>query len=162
MYTIESVPEQIDYPKHIRAAIAKNVKVMTGAPLPLIGLRGVRYLAGKVAKLKGSVPQQRLYLTHIVRMQEEIGTGGAGFRFMYASFLQEAGVLLADERLQAAAQELTLIGDQWRQFALLCVKQSRGKDTGLGMQPIAQALQSIAQQERVLFKDLALWAKQRK
>ena len=25
------------------------------------------------------------------RMQEEIGTGGAGFRFLYAAFLQEAG-----------------------------------------------------------------------
>jgi len=30
------------------------------------------------------------------------------------------------------------------------------------MQPIAQALLAIAQQERALFKGLALWAKQRK
>jgi hypothetical protein len=30
------------------------------------------------------------------------------------------------------------------------------------VQPIAQALHIIAQQERALFKGLALWAKQRK
>jgi hypothetical protein len=120
-------------------------------------------LARKINKLDPDAKKyNRLYLTHIVRMQEEIGTGGTGFRFMYASFLQEAGVLLGDEHLQAAAQELTQIGDQWRQFASLCVKQSRGKDAGLGMQPIAQALLAIAQQERALFKGLALWAKQRK
>jgi hypothetical protein len=132
-------------------------------PLPWIGIRGIAHLAKKINALDLNAKKyNRLYLTHIVRMQEEIGTGGAGFRFMYASFLQEAGMLLADERLQAAAQELTLIGDQWRQFALLCVKHSRGKDADLGVQPIAQALHIIAQQERALFKGLALWAKQRK
>ena len=34
--------------------------------------------------------KQGLYLAQLVRMQEEIGTGGGGFRYIYAAFLQEA------------------------------------------------------------------------
>src|SRR5690554_256997 len=151
MYTIESVPEQIDYPKHIRAAIAKNVKVMTGAPLPLIGLRGVRYLAGKVAKLKGSVPQQRLYLGHIVRMQEEIGTGGAGFRFIYASFLQEAANKLGDEALAQASNNMTSAGDHWREFALLVAKECK-RGESINRRLLSDKLRYCAEQESVLWQ----------
>ncbi len=163
LYWLDDVPLEQDWHALVRKSIVSTARILDGMPLPWIGIRGIDHLANKINGLDLSAKKyNRLYLTHIVRMQEEIGTGGAGFRFMYASFLQEAGVLLADEQLQAAAQELTEIGDQWRQFALLCVKQSRGKDAGLGMQPIAQALHAIAQQERALFKDLMLWAKQRK
>ena len=35
-----------------------------------------------------------LYLGQVVRMLEEIGTGGAGFRFIYAAFLQESAKIL--------------------------------------------------------------------
>jgi hypothetical protein len=162
LYWLDDVPLEHDWLALIRKSILSTARILDGMPLPWIGIRGIDHLANKINGLDLNAKKyNRLYLTHIVRMQEEIGTGGAGFRFMYASFLQEAGVLLADEQLQTAAKELTQIGDQWRQFALLCVKQSRGKDAGLGMQPIAQALHAIAQQERALFKGLALWAKQR-
>jgi hypothetical protein len=40
----------------------------------------------------------------IVRMQEEIGTGGGGFRFIYAAFLQEAGRLMGSTRLEEASR----------------------------------------------------------
>jgi len=33
-------------------------------------------------------------------MQEEIGTGGAGFRYIYAAFLQEAADFLEDDHLR--------------------------------------------------------------
>lgn len=159
MYTIESVPEQIDYPKHIRAAIAKNVKVMTGAPLPLIGLRGVRYLAGKVAKLKGSVPQQRLYLGHIVRMQEEIGTGGAGFRFVYASFLQEAAGLLQDDTLAQASAAMDAAGDCWREFALQVARECKRGDV-INRELLADKLRHCAAQEEAVWQSLKAWCKQ--
>jgi len=31
-----------------------------------------------------------LNLAQVIRMLEEIGTGGAGFRYMYAAFLQQS------------------------------------------------------------------------
>lgn len=156
MYTIESVPESIDYPQAIRAAITKNVKVMTGAPLPVIGVRGIRYLAGKIDKLKGSVKEQRLYLGHIVRMQEEIGTGGAGFRFIYASFLQEAAQLLNDPVLEKASDTMTEVGDHWREFALLTVKECKRGET-IDRQRIADKLRDCAERENALWQDLKLW-----
>ncbi|MDO3387810.1 BtrH N-terminal domain-containing protein [Gilvimarinus sp. SDUM040013] len=159
MYTIDSVPERIDYPKVISAAIAKNVKVMTGAPLPVIGIRGIHYLAKKIDKLNGSEKDKRLYLGHIVRMQEEIGTGGAGFRFVYASFLQESAKLLGDESLTDASKAMTNVGDTWREFALIVVKECKSKEP-INLKRISDKLRACAEQEKQVWLQLKSWCKQ--
>ena len=69
---------------------ARRILFTTGtmlyAPLPIMGVRGIRLVARKVRKLDPREERHnKLLLGHIVRMQEEIGTGGAGFRFLYAS-----------------------------------------------------------------------------
>lgn len=156
MYTIESVPETIDFSALIRAAIAKNIKVMTGAPLPVIGLRGIHYLAKKITRLKGSQKEQRLYLGHIVRMQEEIGTGGAGFRFIYASFLQESAQLLNDKTLAKASAMLTEVGDLWRKFALVAVKECKSADT-IDLEYVAEQLRECAEREREVWQLIKQW-----
>lgn len=156
MYSIESVPQQLDYPRLIREAIDKNVKVMTGAPLPVIGVRGIHYLAGKIERLKGTEQQQRLFLGHIVRMQEEIGTGGAGFRFIYASFLQEAAGKLGDQSLGDASEAMTAVGDSWRGFALQVAKQCKGGQQG-DRKHLADTLRACAEQERAVWQDLKRW-----
>lgn len=162
LYWLEDVPSEVDWEKLIRSSIVSTSRIIDGLPLPWIGIRGIAYLARKIARLDEQAKKyNRLYLTHIVRMQEEIGTGGAGFRFMYASFLQEAGSLLNEPTLCAASQQLTVIGDQWRQFALLCVQHSRGKSEVPSLAEISSALLAIAQAERALFKELARWAKRK-
>lgn len=158
MYSIESVPRQLDYPTLIRAAISRNIRVMTGAPLPVIGVRGIRYLAGKIERLKGDAQEQRLFLGHIVRMQEEIGTGGAGFRFIYASFLQEAGVLLQDQQLDGISQQMTAVGDSWREFALLVARQCKASQL-IDRQLLADKLRTCAQQEEAVWHRLKHWLK---
>ena len=157
MYSIESVPQQLDYPRLIRDAISKNVKVMTGAPLPVIGVRGIRYLANRIERLKGTEQEQRLFLGHIVRMQEEIGTGGAGFRFIYASFLQEAAGKLGDPALADASDNMTLIGDSWREFAVQVARQcKRGQQ--IDRKLLADKLRDCAGQEAAAWQDLKRWA----
>ncbi|MOA47974.1 hypothetical protein D3C78_1706540 [compost metagenome] len=94
-------------------------------------------------------------------MQEEIGTGGAGFRFMYASFLQEAGEKIGAADLGEASTRLTAIGDDWRQFASACVRASRNKGEAPDFRPIAEMLRGIAGQERVLMQELGAWAKRK-
>ena len=157
MYSIESVPQQLDYPRLIREAISKNVKVMTGAPLPVIGVRGIHYLANKIERLTGTEQQQRLFLGHIVRMQEEIGTGGAGFRFIYASFLQEAASKLGDQTLADASEAMTAVGDSWREFALQVAKQCKGGQES-DRRRLADTLRACAEQERTAWQDLKRWA----
>lgn len=160
MYWAESVPDAIDYEQHIPAAIKKNFRIMTGAPLPVIGVRGIHFLANKIRQLpkKKSQQEQRLYLGHIVRMQEEIGTGGAGFRFMYASFLDEASQLLGDETLKRSSEAMTEVGDLWREFALLTAQSCKSKET-IDNEKLAAQLDRCAQAEKGLWLDLNSWLK---
>ncbi|MDP2445969.1 BtrH N-terminal domain-containing protein [Pseudomonas sp.] len=159
MYWLDDVPLEQDWNKLIRQSVLSTTRILDGMPLPWIGIRGIQHLAKQIDKLDPAQSKyNRLYLTHIVRMQEEIGTGGAGFRFMYASFLQEAGEKLGDNNLQEASAHLTAIGDNWRQFASACVRASRNKGETPNFAPIADSLRGIALQERGLMKELAAWS----
>src|SRR6185436_15081730 len=114
-------------PETVRKAILKTTRVML-APLPIVGVRGIRMLARKVERLAPQDPYSVNYIGHIVRMQEEIGTGGAGFRFLYAAFLQEAGALPGLSVLAGFADRLLAIGDEWRAFALATARMVKGRD----------------------------------
>ena len=162
MYWLDDVPQQQDWEKLIRQAVLGTTRILDGMPLPWIGIRGIQHLARQVEQLDpAQTKYNRLYLTHIVRMQEEIGTGGAGFRFMYASFLQEAGEKIGAAELGEASTRLTAIGDDWRQFASACVRASRSKGEAPDFRPIAEMLRGIAGQERALMKELGAWSKRK-
>lgn len=131
MYYPKQLPSDFDLASASRQAIKANHRVMTGAPLPVIGIRGIRYLGRNIIKI-GNDDEKRQhylphYLSHIVRMQEEIGTGGAGFRFIYASFLKQTAQALNNDLLSEAAELMTDAGDQWRMFALLSSKMCKGR-----------------------------------
>ena len=69
---------------------------MLKTPLPVAGVGGIGFLADRLEKWPTKLGERNaaLHVGQLIRMQEEIGTGGAGFRFMYAAFLQEAAPLL--------------------------------------------------------------------
>jgi hypothetical protein len=160
LYWLEGRPLEPDWDALLRQSILSTTRILDGLPLPWIGIRGIRHLAAQVRRLDPEARKyNRLYLTHIVRMQEEIGTGGAGFRFMYASFLEEAGAMLGDTVLREASRRMTLIGDDWRQFAAGCVRYCRDKKDGGDVREVAAALAGIATQERELMRELAGWAR---
>lgn len=161
MYTVANVPSSLDYASLIPAAIRKNLRIMTQAPLPIIGIRGMHWVSRKIRRLgdKGKPEDIALFLGHLVRMQEEIGTGGAGFRFMYASFLEEAGRLLDAPALLDASLQMTRVGDTWRDFAVQCVAHSRQRE-GSSLDTVAGALEHCAQQEAALWQQLKAWLAQ--
>lgn len=157
MYYFDNQPDmsQIDLPKLIHKAIRKQAKQML-APLFFVGVKGIRTVANSIEKLatgKKGEKYNRLYLGHIVRMQEEIGTGGAGFRYLYAYFLEQAANICQEPKFKQASEQMTEIGDQWRQFASLCVKQCR-KPNAEGYREIAEFLRGIAEREEGLWKML--------
>ncbi len=149
-------PKEIDYAEAIPKAIRWNRKTMTRAPLPVIGINGIRYLGRKITSLAKSPGQEKylpLYLGHIVRMQEEIGTGGAGFRFIYAAFLQESARLLNQPLFKEAAVALTDAGDDWRMFALKATKMARGRSK-MDADELQSILNRVADREKAFWKML--------
>ncbi len=126
MYYVDTIPKDIDFNHILKKAIVKNTKAML-TPFPFAGVKGMRTLAKHIEKLNTKDERYiKNYLTHIVRMQEEIGTGGGGFRYLYAAFLEEAKEYKLDkEKLKKASELLVLSGDTLREFALKCVESSK-------------------------------------
>lgn len=154
LYYPHHIPPQLTLRPAIASAIKKNINIMLKTPLPFIGVKGIHYLARKIDKLKqGSAAHGPLYVGHIVRMQEEIGTGGAGFRFIYASFLQEAGNLLENDELHRCAEHMTAVGDQWRMFALHAARMCKGRQA-MDYAALAELLHDCGRQEQAFFQAL--------
>jgi len=119
MYYITDVPKAINFEEAIKKGIRQTCFFMISPPVPWFGNKAVFLLAKKIRQYPQKLTPRKasLYLGNIIRMQEEIGTGGAGFRYLYAAFLQEAAQILHRDDLLAYSQELTQVGDDWRNFA---------------------------------------------
>jgi len=158
MYYALSVPEQVSLRKPIKEGIDQACHYMLKLPLPQFGVDGIRYLAKRLKNYPEKVGERKsvLYLGNIIRMQEEIGTGGAGFRFMYAAFLQEAANELKNDELGRLSQDLTRVGDIWRNFAFSAgrVCKSRAVSTG-SYAELSEMLYQVSAEEELLFKRLS-------
>jgi hypothetical protein len=154
LYFVTKPPLAPDWARLGRRALARTARIML-TPLPLIGVRGMRLLARQIERLPltDGGEQARLYIGNVVRMQEEIGTGGGGFRFLYASFLQELAAKTGYSALDALASRLVEIGDRWREFALAAARMIRGRDA-LAPPVLAEHLRALAADEKLFFQNL--------
>jgi len=155
LYYPVHMPKEIDLKPIVAKNIKKLAKNMLKTPVPIAGLRGIKYLAKNIKKLKNKDKKYaKLFLAHVVRMQEEIGTGGAGFRFMYASFLQEASEMFDDDKVLAETSKMMLeVGDEWRDFALMIAKSLKSKK-GIDFESISQKLLNICENEGRVYKKM--------
>jgi hypothetical protein len=156
MYFPIQIPANID----LRSAIIKGIKNTCRdmlAPVPIVGVRGIRFVARQIRKwpVKHGTKKANHYLAQLVRMQEEIGTGGGGFRFIYAAFLQEASVILKNETLRELSLEMTIIGDLWRDFAVNASRVYKKRSTQEDVyNALSAELLEIADMEEIFFKKL--------
>ena len=155
MYYFKELPARLEHGPLIRRGIQSVRRMMLGSPIPLIGVRGIRFLAKRLITWPQRLGRERadLHLGHVVRMQEEIGTGGGGFRFIYAAFLQEAAERLARPVLNELSETLIDIGDEWREFALSTARMIRDREP-LNPTKLADQLRAIADREQTFFRDL--------
>ncbi len=121
MYWAAEIPKNIDLKKAILKGINHTCKDMLTIPIPMFGVKGIKFLSKKVRRYPTKLGARKAasYTGQIVRAQEEIGTGGAGFRYMYGAFLQEASAILENDKLRSLSYELSDIGDLWREFAVI-------------------------------------------
>lgn len=156
LYYPISVPENIDLSNPIKKAIKQTCNDML-APVPILGVKGIRMVAKDILKWhkKLGVAKANYNLANMIRMQEEIGTGGGGFRFIYAAFLQEAGDYLKNQELVNLSQEMAAIGDKWRDFALEASRVVKKRsNTENVYQVLSNDLMKLADLEEAFFKKL--------
>lgn len=157
MYWVNGVPDNIDFEVAIIKGIKQTCKDMLTIPIPMFGVKGISFLSRKVRNYPKKLGARRAasYTGQIVRAQEEIGTGGAGFRYMYGAFLQEAAAILKNDELKQLSYELSDIGDLWREFAVITgriVKNRNSIDESYDR--AADLLIDISRKEELFFKTL--------
>lgn len=132
MYYPDSIP--LVSVEQIQNGIKKGLKhsaFYMKAPGMIIGIQGIRYVSRQVRKYKEKLGDKKagLYLGQLVRMQEEIGTGGGGFRYLHAAFLEQSYEYIPNEQLLSLSDQFTEAGDGWRNFAMKCSSIYRGRAT---------------------------------
>lgn len=142
----------------IRRGIKRNVFDMLRIPGPIAGVKGIAFTGRKIKGWRDKLGLQKagLHLAQLVRMQEEIGTGGGGFRYIYAAFLQESYAYLRVDELVRLSEEFTKAGDLWRSAAVQASGIYKGR---LGSQEdfniMGDYLLEISEIEKKAFTDLS-------
>jgi len=155
MYWIKEKPVLSDVRPFIKSSIKKTCRNMVGIPLSNFGTKGIVTMSKQIRKLEKKYGEKdaMLYLATLVQAIEEIGTGGAGYRYMYGIFLHEAGEMLNEPKLQEYSLEMTRIADLWRHFALECVRKFKNRSK-LSLDDLADKVVEIAAAEKKFFTAL--------
>ena len=98
MYYLSDVPEKVDFPRAIQKGSEKPAGHDKSPLHRCVGHQDVLESSRDNGRKNTENARLLLYLGHAIRMQEEIGTGGGGFRLMYAAFLHEAAHITGDDR----------------------------------------------------------------
>ncbi len=158
MYWVKSMAQNIDLQTAIPKAIKLVCKRMLLTIMPWAGLVGMKNLAKKIAKYpKRGEEKASFLLLNLVRMQEVVGTGGSGFRTLYASFLSEAADVLQSKELAVFATRMEQIAVEWRNFAMLatrCAKKRYVAEGVITYQDVSERLLQIYHLEKQFFEDL--------
>lgn len=157
LYYMERIPTELNLESAIRKGIRQTCQNML-APVPLIGVRAIRWVSGNIQKWpdKIGIKKTNHYLGQLIRMQEEIGTGGGGFRYIYAAFLEEAAAVLGRDQFREHAGEMTQIGDEWRDLALnisRVYKNRTPENTGIYSR-LSEQMSRLADREEQFFRSL--------
>jgi hypothetical protein len=157
MYYLTDVPDNVDFMPAIRKGIKDVCHVMTQIPFPLIGTKGLKRFAKALKQWPEKYEKRRvpLYLGHVIRMLEEIGTGGGGFRLMYAAFLHEVARMTGDDRYMEISKRMMVIGDRWREFSISSARICKNRNSdGEDYDHLSDIVLDCAGKEYQLYKDL--------
>lgn len=162
MFYIKSFPEK----SYLREAIIIGIKdtchQMLDIPFPFFGVKGIYFLSKRL-RLYDKKYGRKQALNNLkwqLQISEEGGTGGSGYRYMYAAFLKEVAEYLQDEKLLALSDSMREIADEWKVFAIEALRfQKNHKDKHLDL--LADIVYAIAQMEEKFFKELRKWVKEK-
>ena len=143
--------------KAIKSGVQKNVFNMLQIPGPFAGVKGIKTTGLKIKKWRDKLGIEKAgsYLAQMVRMQEEIGTGGGGFRYIYAAFLQQAEAYSPGNHLNDISVLFTTAGDKWRESAVHAAGIYKGRlGTQADFNAMGEYLVEISEIEKNAFQAL--------
>lgn len=157
-YYAERIPKEIDLPKAISGGIREACRNMLKLPIPFLGIKGIRLFAKKVVDWP-KITRDENHLAHEILMisaiLEERGTGGAGFRFMYATFLQQAAKIINNNELAALSKQMMEIGDRWREISLHAARIGKRHELGSDrLNELKEMILGRADEEEKFFNQL--------
>ncbi|MBC7451431.1 MAG: BtrH N-terminal domain-containing protein [Cytophagales bacterium] len=144
--------------KAIKTGIKRNIRDMLHIPGSFAGVSGIKYTGNKIKKWRDSLGVEKagLYLAQLVRMQEEIATGGGGFRYIYGAFLQQAHQYHPNDQLLEISKSFTQTGDLWRNAAVQAAGIYKGRITSQAdFNVMGDYLLEISELEKQAFKELS-------
>ena len=158
MFYPVDVPQSIPVSDGIRKGLKQTVFNMLSIPLPFLGIKGIRRFAEKLPDWPGYTKDPEL-LAHnvflITIMLEDQGTGGAGFRYIYASFLREAATFLDSPVFNDYAGRMMTIGDEWREISLFAARIAKQRTLGEEkLREMGAMIRENARKEEQFFRDL--------
>jgi len=129
IYWINNVKKDLNIKEAIALGIKKSVYDMIKIPFPLIGVKGIRWLARDIKKWPKKFGNEKasFYLGQIIRLAEEFGTGGAGFRYIYGAFLKESGEFLKNDELLLASDMMGKAANRWREFTYIGARNCKNR-----------------------------------
>ena len=153
-----TMPSAVNWESAVLSGIRHAAFSMVRTPLPFIGVAGIRLFSKKIhtwPRLARDSDHLSHELMKINLLLEEQGTGGAGFRFMYATFLQEASKLLNNQACADLSKRMMTNGDRWRDISLVAARMGKNRDFApQRFADLSAMIMERADEERRLFTEL--------
>jgi hypothetical protein len=153
------IPKEFDYEKAVRTGIKKACFNMLSIPIPFLGIKGMRKFSNHIVewpKLAIDTEDLSHQVSKINVLLEDQGTGGAGFRFMYATFLKQAAEILNKPALIDFSKQMMENGDKWREISLQAARMGRNRDLGVDrLKELGTLINQRADVEEAFFKNLS-------
>lgn len=158
MFYPVKIPKVIPLDKGVTLGMKKTVFNMLKIPMPFLGVKGIRRFGDKIVdwpKYARDGEQLAHNIFMITTMLEDQGTGGAGFRYIYASFLREVATILDDAVFNEYARQMMEIGDDWRNISLFASRIAKQRELGKSkLEEMGELIHKNADQEYRFFSDL--------
>lgn len=156
-YIKGKVDVSVDWRKLVFEGIGKTCRRMLKSPFSFIGINGIRTFAREIRmyKFKAFQAVDFEYFIYIYRMLE-VGSGGSGYRYLYADFLHEVALKYNAAEIEKAALEMRTVADQWRMISVKAgrIGTRKAKNIAEEIEEMSSLLMQIADMEENVFKQL--------
>lgn len=157
MYWMNNVKKDLDIKSAVKKGIDKTVYEMIKVPFWLVGIKGMRVMARDIKKWprKHGNEKASFYLGQILRMAEDFGTGGAGFRYIFGAFLKESGETFNHDGLREASDMMGITANKWREFTYIGARNCKNRskpEEDYGM--LGDMMHEIANMEEKVYRKI--------